>query len=320
MRGSLGIVLILGCLVGGGASLVNAADEQPPSPSRSLLGRWDLTVAGPDGAYPSWIEVKLSGRNTLVGAYVGQFGSARPVARFEGNGPVFRFAVPPQWESRTTDVVVEGKLEGDTLSGTVTGDKGEVLRWTGRRAPDLKRTAGPKWGQPVELFNGHDLTGWKVQHAQVKNGWKVLDGVLTNAEPGNNLLTDRKFTDFQLKVEFRYPAKSNSGIYLRGRYELQIEDNFGLEAESHRIGGVYGHLTPAVNAAKPAGEWQTYEATLVGRVLTVVLNGERVIDRQVIPGITGGALDSDEGAPGPILLQGDHGPVEFRKITLTPAD
>jgi hypothetical protein len=303
-----------------GGLVVNAAEEPLKSPSRELLGRWDLTVTGPQGAYPSWIEVKLSGRNTLVGSYVGQFGSARPVAKFEGSGPGFRFVVPPQWENRTTDVVVEGKLEGDSLSGTVTGDRGEVLRWTGRRAPDLKRTSAPQWGQPIELFNGRDLAGWSVQHDQVKNGWKVINGVLTNAEPGNNLLTDRKFSDFQLQVEFRYPAKSNSGIYLRGRYELQIEDNHGLEAESHRIGGVYGHLTPAVNAAKPAGEWQTYEATLVGRVLTVVLNGERVIDRQVIPGITGGALDSDEGAPGPILLQGDHGPVEFRKVTLIPAE
>jgi len=298
---------------------VNAADEPRKTPSRDLLGRWDLTVQGPQGTYPSWIEVKLSGHNTLVGAYVGQFGSARPVANFEGEGPAFRFVVPPQWENRTTDVVVEGTLSGDKLSGTVTGDKGEVLKWTGRRAPDLKRTAAPKWGQPIELFNGRDLTGWSVQHSQLKNGWKVVNGLLTNAEPGNNLLTEKKFNDFQLKVEFRYPPQSNSGIYLRGRYELQIEDNYGLEAESHRIGGVYGHLTPAVNAAKPAGEWQTYEATLVGRVLTVVLNGERVIDRQVIPGITGGALDSDEGAPGPILLQGDHGPVEFRKVTLIPA-
>ncbi|HAV62346.1 MAG TPA: DUF1080 domain-containing protein, partial [Verrucomicrobiales bacterium] len=152
------------------------------------------------------------------------------------------------------------------------------------------------------------------------NGWEVKDGLLVNARPGNDLVTERKFNDFKLRAEFRYPKGSNSGLYLRGRYEVQIEDNFGQEINSHRIGGVYGFLTPRVNAAKPAGEWQTMEITLVGRVVTVVLNGEPIIERQAIPGITGGALDSDEGAPGPLLIQGDHGPVEFRELTLTPAE
>jgi hypothetical protein len=170
----------------------------------------------------------------------------------------------------------------------------------------------------VELFNGNDLTGWKPRSASHKNGWLARDGLLVNATPGNDLVTEQRFTDFQLHAEFRYPRRSNSGIYLRGRYEVQIEDNFGEEPDSHKIGSVYGFLTPCVNAAKKPGEWQTLDVTLVGRVVTVVLNGERVIDRQTIPGITGGALDSDEGSPGPILLQGDHGPIDFRKVTLTP--
>jgi hypothetical protein len=131
-------------------------------------------------------------------------------------------------------------------------------------------------------------------------------------------LTEQKFTDFKLHAEFRYPARSNSGIYLRGRYEVQIEDDYGGEPECHKIGGVYGFLTPSVNPAKKPGEWQTMDITLAGRVITLLFNDERVIDRQAIPGITGGALDSDEGAPGPIMLQGDHGRVEFRKLTLTP--
>src|SRR5439155_25775408 len=109
-----------------------------------------------------------------------------------------------------------------------------------------------------------------------------------------------------------------SGIYLRGRYELQIEDNYGGEPDAHKIGGIYGFLTPRINAARRPGEWQTVDVTLVGRVVTITLNGELIIDRQTIPGITGGALDSDEGAPGPILIQGDHGPIDFRKVTLTP--
>jgi hypothetical protein len=123
-----------------------------------------------------------------------------------------------------------------------------------------------------------------------------------------------------LHADFRYPNQSNSGIYLRGRYEVQIEDNFGKPPDSHYIGGVYGFLTPRINAAKKAGEWQTVEITLAGRIVTITVNGEPVIERQAIPGITGGALDSEEAQPGPIMIQGDHGPVEFRELSLTPAE
>jgi hypothetical protein len=164
------------------------------------------------------------------------------------------------------------------------------------------------------------LTGWKPRSADDKNNWAVKDGVLVNAASGTDLVTQRKFTDFKLHTEYRYPKGSNSGVYLRGRYEVQIEDDHGTVADSHGSGGVYGFLTPSINAAKKAGEWQTLDVTLVGRTVTVVLNGERVIDRQVIPGITGGALDSDEGEPGPIFLQGDHGAVEFRNLSVTPAE
>jgi hypothetical protein len=286
---------------------------------RPVVGRWDLTVHDPQGDYPSWLEVSRSGRRTLVGSFVGRFGSARPVSRVEAQDGRVRFSVPPQWEDRQDDQPFEARLEGAVLRGTTTDEKGRQVRWTGRRAPSLRRPPPPAWGEPVELFNGKDLAGWKPRHRDRRNGWAVRDGVLINAAPGNDLLTERTFTDFRLHAEFRYPRGSNSGIYLRGRYEVQIEDNYGQEPDSHRIGGVYGFLTPSVNAARRAGEWQALDITLVGRVVTVLLNGERVLDRQAIPGITGGALDSDEGAPGPVLLQGDHGPVEFRKLTLTPA-
>jgi hypothetical protein len=291
------------------------ADDTRPS----VVGRWDITVHDPEGDYPSWLEVSRSGRRTLVGSFVGRFGSARPISRVEARDGRARFSVPPQWENRQDDQPFEARLEGAVLRGTTTDEKGRQLRWTGRRAPSLKRPQPPAWGEPVELLNGKDLAGWKPRNPDRKNGWTVRDGVLSNAVPGNDLLTERTFTDFRLHAEFRYPRGSNSGIYLRGRYEVQIEDNYGQEPDSHRVGGIYGFLTPSVNAAKRAGEWQALDVTLVGRAVTVVLNGERVLDRQAIPGITGGALDSDEGAPGPLMLQGDHGPVEFRKLTLTPA-
>jgi len=131
-------------------------------------------------------------------------------------------------------------------------------------------------------------------------------------------MTDQKFDDFKLHIEFRIPAGSNSGVYLRGRYEVQVEDDYGKEPSSHLLGGVYGFLTPNAMAAKPAGEWNTYDITLIGRKVTVIANGKKIICDQIIPGITGGALDSKEGEPGPIFLQGDHGPVEYRNITITP--
>jgi hypothetical protein len=202
------------------------------------------------------------------------------------------------------------------------------VTWTGKRAPPLKRDKPPTWGEPVELFNGKDLSGWKARPPEPNSpppaagegwvgGWRIHDGLLVNEKPGTDIVSDRTFTDFKLHAEFRYPKESNSGIYLRGRYEVQIEDNFGLyPPDSHHIGGVYGFLTPSVNAAKRAGEWQAIDVELVGRKVTVTLNGERVIDRQLIPGITGGALDSDEGKPGPLMIQGDHGPIEFRRVTV----
>jgi hypothetical protein len=294
--------------------------DEPGQKNPPVIGRWDLTVKSADESYPSWLEVQRSGYETLVGSFVGRFGSARPISRVQFGDGRLQFSVPPQWERPPNDLTFDGKLDGDELKGEMTDEKGQHLTWTGKRAPSLKRDHAPHWGEPIELFNGKDLTGWKPRSTEVKNGWIVRDGLLFDEQPGNDLVTEQKFTDFQIHAEFRYPKGSNSGIYLRGRYEVQIEDNYGDEPDSHKIGGIYGFLTPCLNAAKKPGEWQTMDITLIGRVVTVVFNGERVIDRQTIPGITGGALDSDEGAPGPILLQGDHGPIEFRKVTLTPAN
>ena len=108
-------------------------------------------------------------------------------------------------------------------------------------------------------------------------------------------------------------------MYLRGRYEVQIEDTRGREPAPEHLGGIYGFIAPSEDAAERAGQWQVFDITLVGRHVTVVLNGKTIIANQAIPGITGGALDSREGEPGPIMIQGDHGPVEYRNIILTPA-
>lgn len=284
-----------------------------------LIGSWDVTVTDGETTYPSWFEVSKSGYKTLVGRYVGQFGSARPISEVVATDDGFRFQVPPQWEQRTNPVVYEGEWSGQSLVGTTTNDKGEVIRWKATRAPDLLPEKPADFSDPISLFNGKDLSGWEPRFPERPNGWEVIDGILTNKNPGNDLVTVEEFKDYRLRVRFRYPEGSNSGIYLRGRYEVQVEDNYGKPTDSHHIGGVYGFLTPSFNAAKKPGEWQEYEITLVGRRVSVELNGTRVIDNQLIPGITGGALDSHEGQPGPLMIQGDHGPVEFQSIEIMPA-
>jgi Domain of Unknown Function (DUF1080) len=287
-------------------------------PGEEMIGHWDLTATAANGrVFPSWLEVKLSGNRSLVGAFVSSGGSARPISKVAYTGNAFHFAIPPQWEQGEGDLVVDGTFADGKLTGTITDPSGTKANFTGVRAPALERTGAPQWGAPIAIFNGRDLTGWKTSAAT--NQWSVVGGILTNARNGANLITERTFTDFKLHVEFKVPKNGNSGIYLRGRHEVQVEDSKGLEALSTHTGGVYGFLTPNENAAGEAGAWQTYDITLVGRRVTIVLNGKTVVSMQNIPGITGGALDSNEGDAGPIYLQGDHTAVEYRKIVLTPA-
>lgn len=281
-----------------------------------LIGSWDLEIQYGETTMPSWLEVEFSGTKTLIGRYVSFAGSARPIAEVFETGDSFNFSIPPQWMGNQY-MHLSGTRDGDRLSGNIITNTGQAVTFTGVRAPSLEREAPKKWSKPEPLFNGKDLDGWQPQTTDRDNQWKAVDGVLTNPASGVNLMTTEKYDDFKLHLEFKYPKGSNSGVYLRGRYEVQVEDNYGRVPNSHYIGGLYGFLTPNENASKPAGEWQTYDITLVGRRVTVVLNGKSVITDALIPGITGGALDSKEGEPGPILLQGDHGPIEYRNLTIS---
>lgn len=283
----------------------------------TLEGRWDLTIMMAGKKNPAWLEVRHSGYNTLVGHVVVVVGSARPISKITVNGNKFSFAIPPQWEKGTSDMIFEGSFEGKGLTGSVVFPDGQHYSWTGVRAPSLRRQKETAWGKPVTLIPTSGLKGW---HATGENQWVVEQGILRSPRSGANLVTDNSYTDFKLHVEFRYPKGSNSGVYLRGRYEVQISDSRGLEPLSGELGGVYGFIAPSDQVAKAPGEWQTYDITLVGRMLTLVANGETIICNQEIPGITGGALDANEGEPGPLQLQGDHGPIEFRNIVITPAE
>jgi hypothetical protein len=294
-------------------SVDTSASVQP------FLGRWDLTLKTPLRDYPSWLEITQED-GQLKARMVSRWGHARPLPKCEiANGRII-FVSPKEEEERKDDMVFEGKLSGKTLMGTTTGPDGTPWQWTGERAPSLKRNTAPTWGKPVLLFNGRDLTGWKMSDPGSTTPWKIENGTLVTPGRGAELITDAKFGDFKLHVEFNCAPGSNSGIYLRGRYELQIEDDPEPEGPTMRTGGVYGFLAPTPEQPRKPGEWQTYDIILVGRVVTVVQNGQTIINRQEIPGITGGALDSHEGLPGPIYLQGSEaGNVAFRNIMITPA-
>ena len=283
--------------------------------SQEIVGKWDLDVEKDKGILPSWLEVKKSGTKALVGYFVAHNGSARPISEVFFHNGIIDFSIPPQFDG-LNDLHFQGILKQGKLSGVILDSQGGVNKFSGVRAPKLIRSMDVNWGKSISLFNGYNLDGWKSSDPEKKNQWTVKKGVLLNPESGVNLITDKKFEDFKLSIEFRYPKGSNSGIYLRGRYEVQVEDNYGLEPESTLFGGIYGFLKPNQMAAKPAGEWQKYEITLIGRRVSVVANDKKIINDQIIPGITGGALDSKEALPGPIMLQGDHGIIEYRNIKI----
>ena len=314
----LGIICLL--------SLVSKAQIKPASTTAikggNLVGRWDLKVnESNDRVAPSWLEMEISGFKTIVGRFVGNGGSARPISEInvDANG-AFNFSIPPQWEQTDNPLILRGQLNSTgNLEGTIVYPSGKEYAFTGTKAPYLTFRENVKWGQTIKLFNGTNLDGWEPSGKV--NQWVVKDGALISPHSGSNLISKRTFKDFKLHVEFKYSAGSNSGVYLRGRYEVQIIDVAKTDhPNSHLFGGIYGFLVPGEMAALGPDQWQSYDITLVGRMVTVIANGKKIICNQEIPGITGGALDSNEGDPGPIYFQGDHGPIMFRNIIITPAE
>lgn len=307
----------------------------------AFLGRWALTI--PSGA-AGWLEVKKE-NGWYDGSILWGGGSVLPVSSVTVDGDqlvVTRTRNVERKDAAGTVVrtqqlteVLTARVDGDTLRVTRTAPKAngsgfDRADFTGRRSPalpprpDLKAV---KFGAPITLFNGTDLSGWNLIGTTALNGWKVVDGLLVNApvkvegQPANrygNLRTTQEFEDFNLTLEVNVPAGSNSGIYLRGIYEVQVQDSYGKALNPHNMGAIYSRITPSSAAEKPAGEWQTMNITLVDRHATVVLNGTTIIDNQPVLGCTGGALWSDESKPGPLWLQGDHGPVSYRNLVLRP--
>ena len=281
-----------------------------------FAGRWDLTVTTTTSTYPSWMEFAEKDGQPEV-RIVGRVASVHPATDVKRDGSRLSFTTS-EWFGKDINVTWAIDDKGATLAGVQKRADGVEGRVTGVHAPALHRTAPAAWTNPEPLFNGKDLTGWAPDEPS-KNHWKAQAGELVNEKAGANLRTTRKFDDFKLHVEYNCPRDGNSGVYLRGRYEIQVEyEPAGKNDKFHGMGSVYGFLAPAVDIPPRPGQWESYDVTLVGRTVTVARNGVTIIDNQEIRGITGGAIDSREGEPGPLYFQGDHtGGMKYRNITVS---
>jgi hypothetical protein len=322
---------------------VKNVQPEPKAEISDFLGQWTIDIAG---GWVGWLEVRQEDK--FVDAdLLWKWGSVEPVSNVFLQDNKYLVVTRTNELNRKPDAAgkvtrkhilteqYQMKREGEKIKGYLLVPKADgtgvdSTEFSGIKlppvpaAPDLSKI---KFGEPVALFNNKDLTGWKLVDEKLKNGFSVVDGVMVNdpvqteGQPHiayGNLRTEKEFGDFNLKVEVNVPAGSNSGIYLKGMYEVQVLDSYKRPLDSHNMGALYSRITPSVNAEKPAGTWQTLDITLCDRHLTVILNGVKIIDNQPVYGPTGGALKSDVFAQGPIYLQGDHGKVSYRNITLTP--
>jgi len=303
---------------------------------KDFYGMWTLEI---DGGAVGWLNVHEND-GFLDAELLWRGGSVVPVSNVyftdENNLIVTRTREDSKNDSRKHTITQTFTFErkGDKLTGRMTepaknGLSVSKLGFKGWRLP--MPTAAPnlsviKYGEPIQLFNGKDLTGWQLINPKQANGFKVVDGVLVN-DPVNpegqrvnfgNLRTIQEFEDFKLELQVNVPEHSNSGVYLRGMYEIQVVDSYGKELDSHNMGAVYSRIKPTTAAEQKGGEWQTMEMILCDRHITVTLNAVKIIDNQPVYGPTGGAMQADVFKAGPIYLQGDHGKVSYRDIVLTP--
>jgi hypothetical protein len=308
----------------------------------SFFGRWSLYLPGGAG----WLGVNQE-KGYTDASLLWYGGSVEPVDNVYLDGDKLVVTMVSQvvrekdnagktirthtlTDMYTFEIKGEGELNGVALSINRDGSGVSRTKFTGKKIPDLPPVPDlikVKFGEPIDLFNGKNLSGWEILEKGRENGFTASNGILVNnpvqkdGEPHidyGNLRTKKVFEDFNLKLQVNVPAGSNSGIYLRGIYEIQIFDSYGLPLDPHNMGAVYSRITPTVAAEKPAGEWQDLDITLYKRYVTVILNGKKIIDNQPLLGVTGGAISADEFIPGPIYLQGDHGTIMYRNIVLTP--
>jgi len=296
--------------------------------NKAFLGRWDLNFTPQGGnAFPGWIEItekdgKLEGRQQPRG------GEWKPLVGAKVENAHMVAIVSPA--GRGPEVTWDFTASGDKLTGVEKRGDAAGSTIAGVRAPALKKPMPKAWGAPVPLFNGKDLTGWEPIGNVNNNKWVAKDGELVNDNPppaegqrrgpgAANIKTTGKYQDFKLHIEVNCPEHGNSGIYLRGRYEIQVGTEGGTQP-THEMGAIYSHYAPPASVPLGLGKWTTFDVTFVGRYVTVIRDGVKIHDNVEIPGPTGGALDSNEAEPGPFFLQGDHiGVIRYRNITIQEA-
>src|ERR1039458_6128451 len=267
-----------------------------------FAGGWALTLPG---GYPGWLGVESDGEQ-INAEMLWRSGSVFKLDGARLDGEKLALTRLHQVDSKQPDGTTARIKLAETITVTRDGESLKLVsvmptadasgearsEFPGKRlppmppAPDLSKV---KLGESVPLFSGHNLDGWRLVETGAVNGWSVHDGILSNnatQEEGQphknygNLRTVAEFEDFMLHAETRVPKNGNSGVYLRGIYEVQVFDSFGKPLDSHNMGAIYSRIKPAVNAEKPAGEWQTLDITFVNRHVTVVLNGTKIIDNQ----------------------------------------
>jgi 3-keto-disaccharide hydrolase len=297
--------------------------------SPDFNGRWDIHANTTPRPRAWWVELSGVGTPQAAGKFVSAYnGDMNIIDTITVENGELRFTINPPSRNAAAKKApagpsiyrakyVNGKLEGTFV---LEGGTNPPIPWTGVRAPVIKDRDDGSWkeGKPIALFNGKDISGWKALVPGVEMKWTVVDGVLRNAPPTTDIISEQKFWNFKLHVDFRIVEHSNSGIGLRGRYEVQILEDYGKPAQTHGAGALYSRVAPSVNASKPAGEWQSYDIRLVGRQLTVVHNGIKVLDKVEVEGLTAIANNADEAEPGPFIVQGDHSYVEIKSFVVTP--
>ena len=192
----------------------------------------------------------------------------------------------------------------------------------------------PAPADAIVLFDGTDLSNWVKCGTQDPAGWKVENGCMEVVPRTGDICSKELFTDVQLHVEFYLPlmadktgqGRANSGVYLQGRYELQVLDSYGLDSKDNDCGGIYTLAAPMVNACRPPEQWQTYDIFFLAprfnekgtktknARISVVQNGVWIHHDLEIPQSTGGEIDHNCAEPGPVMLQDHHNLIRYRNI------
>jgi hypothetical protein len=313
------------------ASMIAAVVSFVAAQQNPFLGKWNLTGTGADAAYVGWLEISQDG-NDLTGAFLNRGGAPAKLAsaKVENGELVFQGA------PRRGGPGPEGRahIQGGQMTLAITNP---AAANTPARTINVVGVHPPQWpasdanaqhtfGTPVELFDGKSLDAFTL--ANPAKPWTIADGLAMNTTPsdpgkgrevrGSNLISKQKFQDYRIHAEYKLDNGSHSGIYWRGRYEMQVVGDMGTDPSVTSHMSVYGRVAPLVNASIPDGEWNVMDGVIVGNKISVTLNGKKVHDNSTLPGITGNALDANELEPGPVQIVGDDGKLWYRRITVTP--